>query len=91
MGKTVFAEIASKLTAKGFIVPASSIVIENDKASLFTVDGEQIAHAVPIEILTRTADKAVVYTEGLDAGARVIIDGNYNLPDGAHVVEELPR
>jgi multidrug efflux pump subunit AcrA (membrane-fusion protein) len=91
MGETVFAEIASKLTAKGFIVPASSIVIENDKASLFTVDGEQIAHAVPIEILTRTADKAVVYTEGLDAGARVIIDGNYNLPDGAHVVEELPR
>ena len=80
--------ITSKHTVKGFIVPASSIVIEDDKASLFTVDDEQIAHAVPIEILTRTADKAVVSSESLQAGQTVIIDGNYNLPDGAHVVQE---
>lgn len=91
IGETVFAEITSKLIVQGFIVPNSSIVIEDDKASLFTVDDEQIAHAVPIEILTRTADEAVVSSEVLDAGARVIIDGNYNLPDGAHVVEELQK
>lgn len=91
IGETVFAEITTKLTVKGFIVPESSIVIEDDKASLFTVDDKQIAHAIPIEILTRTADEAVVSAEGLDAGARVIIDGNYNLPDGAHVVEEQQR
>ena len=58
---------------------------------MFTVDNEQIAHAVPIEILTRTADKAVVSSDELQAGAIVIVDGNYNLPDGAHVVEELQR
>jgi multidrug efflux pump subunit AcrA (membrane-fusion protein) len=88
IGETVFAEITTKLKVKGFVVPASSIVIEDDKASLFTVDDKQIAHAIPVEILTRTADKAVVSSEGLKAGVPVIVDGNYNLPDGAHVVEE---
>jgi multidrug efflux pump subunit AcrA (membrane-fusion protein) len=88
IGETVFAELETKLKVKGFIVPASSIIIEDDKASLFTVDDKQIAHEIPIEILTRTADSAVVSAEGLVAGAKVIVDGNFNLPDGAHVVEE---
>jgi multidrug efflux pump subunit AcrA (membrane-fusion protein) len=88
IGETVFAELETKLKVKGFIVPASSIIIEDDKASLFTVDDKQIAHAIPVEILTRTADKAVVTSETLQAGAHVIVDGNYNLPDGAHVVQE---
>jgi len=91
IGETVFAEITTKSNAKGFIVPVSSIVVEDDKASLFTVDDEQIAHAVPIKILARTAEQAVIWSEGLAVGARVISDGNYNLPDGAHVVEEPSR
>jgi HlyD family secretion protein len=88
IGETVFAEIETNKKVKGFIVPASSISIEDDKASLFTVDDKQIAHAVPIEILTRTSDKAVVSSEALQTGAKVIVDGNYNLPDGTHVILE---
>jgi len=52
------------------------------------VDDKQIAHAVPIKILARTAEQAAVSSDGLVAGTRVISDGNYNLPDGAHVIEE---
>jgi len=89
IGETVFAEITSNRLVRGFIVHASSIVIEDDKASLFTVDDKQIAHIVPVEVLTRTADKAVVSSDALKAQDRVIVDGNYNLPDGTHVVEEL--
>jgi HlyD family secretion protein len=88
IGETVFAEITTKSNVKGIVVPISSIVVEDDKASLFTVDDKQIAHAVPIQILARTASQAVVSAEGLVAGAKVIADGNYNLPDGAHVIEE---
>ena len=88
IGETVFAEITTKSNAKGFIVPVSSIVVEDDKASLFTVDNDQIAHAVPIKILAQTAEQAVVWSEGLAVGDRAISDGNYNLPNGAHVVEE---
>lgn len=88
IGETVFAEITTKSNAKGFVVPISSIVVEDDKAGLFTVDDKQIAHAVPIKILARTAEQAAVSSDGLVAGTRVISDGNYNLPDGAHVIEE---
>ncbi len=88
IGETVFTEITTKLKEKGFIVPDSSIIVEDDKASLYIVDDAQIAHAIPIEILTRTAQKAVVASDGLKEGVKVITDGNYNLPDGAHVVEE---
>jgi len=91
IGETVFAEITTQSNVKGVVVPISSIVVEDDKASLFTVDNKQIAHAVPIKILARTASQAVVSAEGLVAGAKVIADGNYNLPDGAHVVEEPSR
>ncbi len=89
IGETVFAEITSNRRVMGFIVPASSIVIEDDKASLFTVDDKQIAHNVPVEVLTRTADKATVSSDALKEADKVIVDGNYNLPDGTHVVEEL--
>jgi multidrug efflux pump subunit AcrA (membrane-fusion protein) len=88
IGETVFAEITTQSNVKGIVVPISSIVVEDDKASLFIVDDKQIAHAVPIQILARTASRAVVSAKGLVAGAKVIADGNYNLPDGAHVVEE---
>jgi multidrug efflux pump subunit AcrA (membrane-fusion protein) len=91
IGETVFAEITTQSNVKGIVVPISSIVVEDDKASLFTVDAKQIAHAVPIQILARTASRAVVSAKGLVAGAKVIADGNYNLPDGAHVVEEPSR
>jgi RND family efflux transporter MFP subunit len=87
IGETVFAEITTRSNVKGIVVPVSSIVIEDDKASLFTVDDKQIAHAIPIQILARTASLAAVSAEGLAAGTKVIADGNYNLPDGAHVVE----
>jgi multidrug efflux pump subunit AcrA (membrane-fusion protein) len=88
MGETVLGEITTQSNVKGMIIPVSSIVVEDDKASVFTVDDKQIAHAVPIQVLARTQDRAVILAEGLAAGARVIADGNYNLPDGAHVVEE---
>jgi RND family efflux transporter MFP subunit len=87
IGEMVFAEITTQSNVKGIVVPISSIVVEDDKASLFTVDDKQIAHAVPVRILARTADRAVVEASGLVAGDKVIVDGNYNLPDGAHVVE----
>jgi multidrug efflux pump subunit AcrA (membrane-fusion protein) len=91
LGQAVMGEITAGSSAKGIIVPVSALVIEDDKASLFTVDDQQIAHAVPVQILARTADRAAVSARGLPAGARVIAEGNYNLPDGAHVIEEPSR
>jgi multidrug efflux pump subunit AcrA (membrane-fusion protein) len=91
IGQTVMGEITAGSSVKGIVVPVSALVIEDDKASLFTVDDQQIAHAVPVQILARTADRAAVSAPGLRAGTRVIAEGSYNLPDGTHVVEGPSR
>ena len=88
IGETVYADIAVRAPAHGLVVPVSALTFEEDAASIFTVDEKQIAHEVRVEVLARTADKAVIAGKGLTDGVRIVVDGNYNLPDGAHVVEE---
>jgi multidrug efflux pump subunit AcrA (membrane-fusion protein) len=85
INEAVTAHIITSSNARGFLVPVSSLTIEDDKASVFLVDDKRIAHAVPVNILSRSAAQAVVEGESLKEGAPVIVDGNYNLPDGAHV------
>jgi multidrug efflux pump subunit AcrA (membrane-fusion protein) len=83
--EAVTAEITTSINAWGFLVPVSSITLEDDKASVFLVDDKMIAHAVPVNILSRNAEQAVIEGESLKEGSIVIVDGNYNLPDGAHI------
>jgi hypothetical protein len=54
---------------------------------LFTVDRENIAHAVSVTVLVRNADQAIIESKNLTEGNLIITEGNYNLPDGAHVIE----
>jgi len=86
--ETVFSDIVAQTAAKGFLVPASALTIEDDKASIFLVDEKQIAHAFPVTVTARSSEEAVIEGESLKEGASLIVDGNYNLPDGAHVIEE---
>jgi RND family efflux transporter MFP subunit len=88
MGETMYTDIATSTPARGLLVPLSAVSFKDDAASVFTVDAKNIAHETPVQVLTRTADQAIVAGEGLADGMRVIVDGNYNLPDGAHVVDQ---
>jgi multidrug efflux pump subunit AcrA (membrane-fusion protein) len=83
--EAVTADITTSSNARGFLVPVTSITLEDDKASVFLVDDKMIAHAVPVNVLSRNADHAVIDGESLKEGSTVIVDGNYNLPDGAHI------
>jgi membrane fusion protein, multidrug efflux system len=85
INEAVTADITTGKNAHGFLVPVSALTIEDDKASVFIVDEKMIAHAVPVNILSRNADQAVIEGESLKASLTVIVEGNYNLPDGAHV------
>ena len=87
-GEAVFAEIITEAQVQGFLVPVSALSVEDDKAGVFRIDEKHIAHAIPVEVLARNAKQALVRGEGLEDGSRIIVDGNFNLPDGAHVVEE---
>jgi len=85
INEAIVADITTSSNARGFLVPVSSITLEDDKASVFLVDDKMTAHAVPVNVLSRNADQAVIEGESLKQGSTVIIDGNYNLPDGAHI------
>jgi HlyD family secretion protein len=87
IGEAVTADLTSGSLRKGFVVPVSAITFEDDNASVYVVDKDQIAHMVSISVLARNAEEAVITGESLAEGATVITDGNYNLPDGAHVTQ----
>lgn len=91
IGEILYADITTIEKVRGFLVPNPAMTIEDDKAEVFAVDEKKIAHAVPVEILTRTAELSVVASEEISDGSTIITDGNYNLPDGAHVVEDATK
>lgn len=88
LGEVLPATVQTTKSAGGVIVPAGAILVNEAQATVFVVGSDQIAHSVSVRLLSRNGDRAVVAGEGLADGATVIVDGNFNLPEGAHVVEE---
>lgn len=87
-GTTVFVDLETGAAASGILLPGAALLVAEDAASVVTVDDKQLAHITSVKLLARDAENVVVAAEGLAAGARVVVEGNYNLPDGAHVVVE---
>ncbi|MFB3789443.1 MAG: efflux RND transporter periplasmic adaptor subunit [bacterium] len=88
IGEVMFAEVATDVDVEGWLVPVSALTVEDEKASVFRVDENHLARAVPVQVLARTADQAVIAGVDLHDGTVIIVEGNYNLPDGARVVED---
>ena len=75
-----------KTISNVFVVPRSALVFRGNQEVLFTFDeitGE--ARWNTIDILYEN-EGFVAFKEGLEAGSRVIIEGNIHLNDGAKVV-----
>ena len=69
------------------LVPVSAIQLEEGtrKGFVLVVDAKQVAHRKEVEVGDQLGDKRVVLT-GLQAGETVVIEGGYQLPDGALVL-----
>jgi multidrug resistance efflux pump len=91
VGETVVVEIAAGAAARGVIVPVAALSVVEDRATVHVVDANEIAHATTVRIVTRNHSSAIVEGEGVADGVRIVVDGNYNLPDGAHVVPRPER
>jgi len=61
---------------------------EKDTYSLFTVGVDSIAHEVAVAVVAVSDSLAEVRGTGLQAGMRVITEGNYALPDSTRVAVE---
>jgi RND family efflux transporter MFP subunit len=88
LGEVHLGEIVTSQTLQGVIVPVSALTDEDGRSFLHVVDAKGRAHRTAVELLARHAGRAAVQGKGLKAGQSVIVDGNYNLPDGAAVKPE---
>jgi multidrug efflux pump subunit AcrA (membrane-fusion protein) len=78
-------EIAIGETVHGLLAPDSALSESETGQTVHVVDTAGLAHRIEVEVLARDKGQVVLKGAGLSAGAQVITDGNYNLPDGAHV------
>ena len=86
IGETLLVEVERGKPVHGILVPSAALEIRDDVPRIVVVDASLLTHAVTVTLLARGSDRVAVTGEGLVAGARVAVDGNFNLPDGARVV-----
>jgi len=69
------------------VVPLQAVLLDTstgDEGTVMVVDAQDVAHEVHVKVGIRTADRVQV-VDGLVGGERVVVEGNYALPDGTKV------
>ena len=88
VGAQVRGEIELRRIAGAVLVPEQAVLRADDQQVVVIATGG-FAHGGAVEVLGRHAGLAAV-RGAVHAGDHVIVDGGYNLPDGARIVE-TPR
>lgn len=84
IGLIVNGEIVVERISDATVVPEKAIVRSDGETIVVVVDGGHRARRVPVEVIARSAGRAAIRAAAAVDGD-VIVDGAYNLPDGAHV------
>lgn len=90
VGSSAEVRISTRTQNNAVVVPIAAVSLEasnENSGTVMTVDEENVAHETKVEIGVKTKTEAQI-TEGLEAGAKVVVEGNYNLPDGTKVEEK---
>jgi multidrug efflux pump subunit AcrA (membrane-fusion protein) len=90
LGEVLPGKITIGQSPRGLIVPAAALSVTDEGAFVHLMDEQHKARQVPVQVLMQSRGEALIQDAALKAGLRVIRDGNYNLPDGAGVVEDRP-
>jgi RND family efflux transporter MFP subunit len=85
-GVTVRGELEVRRFENVLLVPERAVVRSEDKQTVVLATADGSARIVEVKVLGRHGGVAAV-EGGVQPGERVILDGAYNLPDGAHVVD----
>lgn len=86
LGQILPGEIVIGESAPGLVAPLTALSVSDEGSFVHRVDGQRKAHRAPVLVLAQNGQEVLLTGDGLKAGSAVIIDGNYNLPDGAGVV-----
>jgi len=86
-----FVNVVLKLAEEpnAIVVPAPAVQDGQKGSFIYVVKSDQTVEARPVE-LGQTTNNQTVITRGLQAGDRVVVDGQFNLTPGAKVKEQKP-
>lgn len=84
-GRAVRGDLEAGRLTGALLVPERAIIRADDQQAVVIVDEDDLAHVVTVAVRARHEGVAAV-EGGLNAGDRVVVDGAFNLPEGAHVV-----
>ena len=82
--------IATKTQNDALIVPASAVTLDasnENTGTVMTVDADNVTHETKVTVGLKTKDEIQIL-EGLQAGDKIVTEGNYNLPDSTKVEEQ---
>ncbi len=83
-GMAVRGELELRRLNESILVPERAVLRAGDVQVVVLADGDR-ARRVPVTVTGRHAGLAAVVGD-VHVGDRVIVEGGYNLPDGAHIV-----
>lgn len=90
LGLSVRGELETGQLEDVVLVPEGAVLRSGDARVVVLAGDDGRAHVIPVELLGAFEGRAAV-SGALDAGARVVVEGGYNLPDGARlVVKDAP-
>ncbi|MEP7039507.1 MAG: efflux RND transporter periplasmic adaptor subunit [Acidobacteriota bacterium] len=84
--------IATKTQNNALVVPIAAVTLDasnENTGTVMTVDKDNVAHETKVTVGLKTKDEIQI-TDGLQEGDKIVVEGNYNLPDGTKV-EEKPN
>ena len=88
-GQSLTARITLGELANALTVPTAAIQRGQDGLFVYVIDAQNVAQIKKVHVVQSDAMRAVV-DQGLAAGDRVVIDGQYRLAPGSNVVEAKP-
>ncbi|MEZ6003517.1 MAG: efflux RND transporter periplasmic adaptor subunit [Planctomycetota bacterium] len=86
-GQFLEGELEYGRTPQAVLIPSDALIRADEAQVVVVVDAQDISHTVPVKVLARHSGSIAVEGD-LAVGARVVVQGGYNLPDGTHVVIE---
>jgi hypothetical protein len=79
--------ISANSKNEAVVVPVAAVTLEasnGTEGKVMIVDEQNVAHEKKVTVGIRTADKIEI-VEGLQGGETVVVEGNYELPEGTKV------
>ena len=89
-GQFVNVRVEVKQVKGGIVVPATAVQRGPDGSYAYVVQGDSTVKMTPLELGVEASDNTILVTKGLNAGDRVVTEGQFRLKPGSKVQALAP-